>query len=145
MIENETYIPLKIVSGKEDGLVEYITFSKGTKSLFEVSFYRDTGQIKQVVLLLCENYKTIDDCIENPIVDSGEPSLCAGKNECAVFILCIYANGIKLVLDDVDPAKYIQVGEMYFGLNESGKIVELRITKMEDADLNHLKKELSYQ
>ena len=145
MVVNETYIPLKIVNGKEDRLVEYITFSKGKKSLFEVSFLRGTKQIKQVVLLLCENRKTIDGCIENPIGDSGEASLCAGKNECSVFELCIYTNGIKLVLDEVNPAKYIQVGEMYFGLNESGNIVELRVTNMEEHDLNHLKKELSYQ
>ena len=144
-VVNETYIPLKMVCSNEGNLFDYMSFVKGKRSLFEIAFFPENEQVQQVILLLCEDYRIINDYIESPIATSAKVPLCAGRTECANFLLSIYNNGIKLILGDVEPAKYVQVDEMFFGLNENGEIVEFTVLNLGNDSLDHLKKELSYR
>lgn len=57
----EEYIPLKVLISKDEEILDYLTYKKGSKSFLELSFGIHSGMIKRILILSCKEYEYIDD------------------------------------------------------------------------------------
>lgn len=142
----EEYIPLKVIFDRKDEPVKNISYFKDKTSLLEIAVGVSSGLIKRITLLLSKEYDIIDSKLyidDYEIEDmkiNGEL-----KNSCSYFRTHLYADGIKIVISEEKIFKYVKMDRIYIGLSQSDSVVEICLCELVLEEMNHIKKELTYQ
>ena len=143
----EDYIPLKIiVEGKEE-LVDVITYSKGTRSLLEIIIRRQSKSIKEITLLISEEYCIFNQKINAHKADYGNANLrCKDykHSEVSTFRTNVFEDGVQIVLYDEKSAKYVKMGRLYVGLSDTNELTEIGMEQLSEEESAHIKTELDF-
>ena len=143
----EDYIPLKIiVEGKEE-LVDVITYSKGTRSLLEIIIRRQSKSIKEITLLISEEYCIFNQKINAHKADYGNVNLrCKDykHSEVSTFRTNVFEDGVQIVLSDEKSAKYVKMGRLYVGLSDTNELTEIGMEQLSEEESAHIKTELDF-
>lgn len=144
----EEYIPLKIICEGRKESVDYVSYSKGTKSLLEISVGIQSKAIKEIMLLLCEEYYILDRKMDIENLETINTNLIfeGYKNvESNIFITNVYEDGIQMVISSEKSTKYIKMDTLYIGLSSTYEITEIGMNQLNKKEIAHIKNELRLQ
>lgn len=147
-LELDEYIPLKIICEGEKEPVDNVSYSKGTKSLLEITVGIQSKSIKRITLLLSEEYHNLDRKINIDKLESVSANLTFGEYESiesSSFITNLYNDGIQIVISDEKSTKYIKMDTLYIGLSSTYEITEIIVNQLNEKELAHIKNELEFQ
>lgn len=146
LLSLEEYIPLKIIFNENDEPIRYISYYKDKKSLLEISVGITSGLIRRITLLLSKEYDIIHKNLNINFYETGDLRLNdESKKICSHFITYLYEDGVRIVVSEDVVEKYIKVDRLYIGWSKLGNIVEICLCQLNLQEINHIKKELSYQ
>lgn len=147
-LELDEYIPLKIICEGEKEPVDNVSYSKGTKSLLEITVGIQSKSIKRITLLLSEEYHNLDRKINIDKLESVSANLTFGEYESiesSSFVTNFYNDGIQIVISDEKSTKYIKMDTLYIGLSSTYEITEIIVNQLNEKELAHIKNELEFQ
>lgn len=147
-LELDEYIPLKIICEGEKEPVDNVSYSKGTKSLLEITVGIQSKSIKRITLLLSEEYHNLDRKINIDKLESVSANLTFGEYESiesSSFVTNLYNDGIQIVISDEKSTKYIKMDTLYIGLSSTYEITEIIVNQLNEKELAHIKNELEFQ
>lgn len=147
-LELDEYIPLKIICEGEKEPVDNVSYSKGTKSLLEITVGIQSKSIKRITLLLSEEYHNLDRKINIDKLESVSANLIFGEYESiesSSFVTILYNDGIQIVISDEKSTKYIKMDTLYIGLSSTYEITEIIVNQLNEKELAHIKNELEFQ
>lgn len=147
-LELDEYIPLKIICEGTKEPVDNISYSKGTKSLLEITVGIQSKSIKRITLLLSEEYHILDRKINIDKLESVSANLTFGEYESIEsisFVTNLYNDGIQIVISGEKSTKYIKMDTLYIGLSSTYEITEIIVNQLNEKELAHIKNELEFQ
>ena len=145
-ISLEEYIPLKVTIDRKNEPIENVLYFKDKTSILEISMGTVSRFINRITLLLSKEYEITDSKLNIDVYDTGDLKINdKSKNSCAYFKTYLYEDGISIVISEEKVFKYVKMDRLYIGLSSLSDIVEICVCQLTSNEINHIKKELSYQ
>ena len=145
-ISLEEYIPLKVTIDRKNEPIENVSYFKDKTSILEISMGTVSRFINRITLLLSKEYEINDSKLNIDVYDTGDLKINdKSKISCAYFKTHLYEDGIKIVISEEKVFKYVKMDRLYVGLSSLSGIVEICVCQLTSNEINHIKKELSYQ
>ena len=138
------YIPLQVRTEQECQATDYLYAKKGDHSLLELSFNKNDSTIHRITLLICKDYKRINENYQIPSnYESGDVLVeSMGEIELSIFRSVIYSNAVKVVVSNEVPDSCISSGNVVWELNGCGDLVSLCVIDPTGITSEHCYKEL---
>ena len=138
-IECEEYFPLRVVFDSSIGENRFVGFYCGEDSLLEFTVSRETNAVKKLQIVTCRDYKINDT---NLVLPQHHKSGCihlanSQHNDCDLFSMSIYADGIVINISQKDISKYYAMGQVLFGVGEDNELISLVITNLSVDERSH--------
>ena len=146
LISLEEYIPLKVIIDRKNEPIENVLYFKDKTSILEISMGTVSRFINRITLLLSKEYEINDSKLNIDVYDIGDLKINdKSKSSCAYFKTHLYEDGIRIVISEEKVFKYVKMDRLYVGLSSLSGIVEICVCQLTSNEINHIKKELSYQ
>jgi len=138
----EEYIPITIVFNKSD-FNKHIGFYYNDTDLAEFALDPKNNSINKFVLTLSSHFEFHNREIDmhsthNGIIKLMYPS----RNECSIFKVDVYSNGVGICLSDQQSLKYIRSGQLIIGLDHNDNISAIEIVDLTESNISFIKNEL---
>lgn len=139
------YIPLQVRTDNE-WATDYLCINKSDHSMLELGFFNYDSTIHCITLLICQDYKKIDECYQIPRnLQTGDVLAESADNiETQTFRCEIYYNAVKVVVSDAAPDVCVSSGCVVWELTGKGDLVSLCVVDSTGAMSEHCYKELEY-
>lgn len=147
-LDLDEYIPLKITCDRGEEPVDNVSYSKGTKSLLEITIGIQSKSIKRITLLLSEEYYILNRKINVNKFESVNANLIFNEyknTESSIFVTNLYEDGIQIVISNEKSSKYVKMDKLYIGLSSTYEITEISMDQLNEKELAHIKNELELQ
>ena len=118
----------------------------GKTSFLEITVGVASGLIKRVTLLLSKEYDVNRGKLNTDTYETGDLRVYNElKNSCSHFKTHLYEDGIKIIISEKKVFEYVKIDKLYFGLLNSGGIVEICICQLGPNEVKPIKNELGYR
>ena len=112
--------------------------------MFELSVHPKTNALKRLTLALCNHYEIMETALDYPTSEEGSLFIEGpDSTECDTFLLRVYSNAVQIKLSDTPVNKSIKTGNLIFSLSEDNKLISVIISDLSEAELAHIKRELT--
>lgn len=137
---------MKVLFDRKEEPIKNLIYSKEKKSLLEIAVGISSGLIKRITLLLSEEYDINSSKLYIDVYETGDIRVSDElKNRCYYFKTHLYEDGIRIVISEEKPYKFVKMDKLYVGLSNLGNIVELCLCQLTPNEVDHIKSELDYQ
>lgn len=138
-VECEEYFPLRVVFDPSIGDTQFVSFYGGENNMLEFSVNSNTNLIKKLQVVTCKDYEVLEDNLSIPSV-AQYGSVCLmypQHNNCDIFSLSVYKNGIHIALSSKVASGYYAMGQILFGMGNDGSLVSLIVTNLTADEISH--------
>ena len=144
-VVNEDYFALKVVNDSSVESTKYVEFCFGDTNLLEFSLDRKSNIIKKFMLVLCDNFKVLDEFLHlDTACETGCISMDLPRhNNCDSFIVSVYKNAVEIVLSNELVHRNVKCGQALFGLSHDNDLVSVTVVEMTAGEIAHTVEELN--
>lgn len=143
IFEQEEYFPVVVKFSDEEIDNCFVEYSYRDSDMMELIFDSKSHELKQLTLTLCNHYLLTDT--KMPMPNSNDGTICTkdgGSIECSYFETVVYKDGVEVKISNISVTRYEKCGQIIFALSDSGDLLQIFITDLNEDEINHVRREL---
>ena len=142
-IENEEYIPLRVVYDSSIDSIRFVGFYYKDTDLLEFTVERETGLVRKMQIVVCSHFQFLDaDYIAEDAETAKVYLNYPQHNDCSNFRLTVFKNAVQILVSNKTASAFSKYGQVTFGVSSSGELISVLISNLSDEDIAHTKAEL---
>ena len=141
----EDYIAAKVVLGENPEDCRHVVFEYSDTDALEFGLDHESGQIKKIVLVLCNHFCISQKPVNAPSAPNGKLFLEVPRvNSCDHFETVIHPDGAHIILSTNNAKTLVACGNVVVGSDDCKNITELYVKDLNEEEVEHIKRELDF-